>query len=302
MQIFDELKNDITVRDDTISRLESKLQVQDEVYAQQQQWPHPWPPNSHLYHTPSFTPFIPSPNHWFQENYHIPPHPVVQPPDYYSNLPAIVDQPSLHVYPPVESIIHDSSCFPHPVHDAIAATHPEKRLQDDHDHTPSNLHSSTFNVTDDSLHSEKRLQCDHAQPSDPFRPPTAQMENTTNDVSCPTIVQATAASPEKRLQVDSAHLLDQSPPTGSNIKDLSYLAPQLAPQATAASPEKRLQVDVQLISDPSRKKPRRGCRAGKKHRRNAIRKGYITAAQGSRGSQGRGRILMKTAAQGLRGP
>ena len=175
-------------------------------------------------------------------------------------------------------IIHDSSCFAQLDPDAIAASHLEKRLQDQ---PPPNSHLSPSNVTVDS-HSE----------------------NTTDDVSCPTrMAHATAASPEKRLQVDSAHLSDQSPPTGSDIKDLSYLTPQLAPQATAASPEKRLQVDVQLISDPSRKKPRRGCRAGKKHRRNAIRKGYITAAQGSRGSQGRGWIpIMKTAAQGSRGP
>ena len=155
------------------------------------------------------------------------------------------------------------------------------------------------------------------------------------------MAHVTAASPEKRLQVDSAHLSDQSPPMRSDMEDLSNLtqpdtaaqihlhddhaqssdhnlspptvmlestkndlscSAQLAPQATAASPERRLQVDTQLISDPSRKKPRRGCRAGKKHRRNAIRKGYITAAQGSRGSQGRGKNEMKTAAQGSRGP
>ena len=112
LQFFVELKNNINVRDDTISRLESKLQVQDKVHAQQQQWSHPWPPNPHLYHTPSFTPFFPTPNHWFQENYHFPPHSVVQPPDYYSSPPVMVDQPSVtpfHVYPPVESTIHQSS-------------------------------------------------------------------------------------------------------------------------------------------------------------------------------------------------
>ena len=77
-----------------------------------------------------------------------------------------------------------------------------------------------------------------------------------------------------------------------------------SPPVTASSSKKHSHDgNAQHISDPSYKKPRRGCRAGKKHRKNAMRKGYITAAQGSRGSHGRGRIPMKkTAAQGSRGP
>ena len=78
----------------------------------------------------------------------------------------------------------------------------------------------------------------------------------------------------------------------------------LGPPVIAASSKKHLyDGNAKHISDPSYKKPQRGCPAGKKHRKNAMRRGYITAAQGSRGSHGRGRIPMKkTAAQGSRGP
>ena len=78
----------------------------------------------------------------------------------------------------------------------------------------------------------------------------------------------------------------------------------MGPPVIAASSKKHLyDGNAKHISDPSYKKPQRGCPAGKKHRKNAMRRGYITAAQGSRGSHGRGRIPMKkTAAQGSRGP
>ena len=58
---LDELKNDIKVRNETILGLESKLQAQDEVHFQQQQWSYSWPPNPPLYYPPGFPPFFPTP-------------------------------------------------------------------------------------------------------------------------------------------------------------------------------------------------------------------------------------------------
>ena len=84
-----------------------------------------------------------------------------------------------------------------------------------------------------------------------------------------------------------------------NMKNDISCPAHLGPQATAAT--KKLHVGISQLISVSHQTRRD--RAGKRHRRNTKRKVYISAAQGSRGSQGRGRIpITKTAAQGSRGP
>ena len=145
LQLLDELKNDLKVRDEAIHGLESRLHARDGVYVQQQQWSYPWPPNP-CYHSPSFPPYYPTPNQWSQEYYPTSPHSVVQP-DHYLNSSVISDQSSVispQVYFPSESIIQDSSNLIQP--DAIADSHPEKRLRDDQ----TSPHLSSSNVIVDS--------------------------------------------------------------------------------------------------------------------------------------------------------
>ena len=127
---------------------------------------------------------------------------------------------------------------------ATAVPHPEERLQDDHPQVPLEPHLSLTAVNPMVAHSP--------------------MESTMKDLSCLTqLAHATAASPEKRLQINSVDLttlhpsltysekclhndhvqlpdLHLSPPTlMENMKNDSCPS-QLAPHATAASPEKRL--------------------------------------------------------------
>ena len=111
------------------------------------------------------------------------------------NPPVTVDQPVAPHFFPSESITYDLLCTAQPASHAIAVPHPEERLQDDRaqlDPTTSHPSLAFF---------EKRTHDDHIQ--SPDSSPPALIENMKND-SCPPQLapHATAASPEKRLQVE----------------------------------------------------------------------------------------------------
>ena len=146
---------------------------------------------------------------------------------------------------------------------------------------------------------EKHLQVESIQLSLPPPP----IESMISDTSCPPQPDAIAAHSERSLHDNYTRppgtKVFSSTTMLENMKNDISCPAHLGPQATAAT--KKLHVGIsQLISESHQT---RRDRAGKRHRRNTKRKVYISAAQGSRGSQGRGRIpITKTAAQGSRGP
>ena len=193
----------------------------------------------------------PSPNHRFQEYYPILPHsPVVQP-DYYTS-PSVISDQSLGISPqecsPLESIIHDSSCLTQP--DAIADSHPEKRLQDYQ--TPP--HSSPSNITVDSAvvtpGAFDELKAREEIPRDSINytmnPP---LEPSSHSLA------KTDSHPEKRSQDDHPPPNPHSSPSNVTVYSLhsentknDVSCPAQMAQATAASPKNCMQSDsVQLL-------------------------------------------------------
>ena len=366
LQLLDELQNDLKARDKTILGLQSRLQAQDEVYVQQHQWSYPWPPHPYLQHSPRFFPSYPTPNPWSQEHYPIPLHsPAVQP-YHHSNSSVIFDPTSgtPQVCSPSGSIIHDTSCSFQPVPDVIIDSHLERRKGNDQngrldssgglrDDQPPHL--SPSNATVDSARSQdihgQLPPVLHLSPltvtADSVIEETTSMTDFTNNLVTPDSCNETKV--QEVLHGSPNHLTENLPFESTHTVERMTNDPstptQLAP-TTAASPEKHMQikrVNITTFDSLPRKKPRRGCRAGKKHKKHktharrrsyerlehgtnkrlngAIKphggtqtaakarrgaKGTIdkkTAAQGSRGSHGRGRTSMtNTAAQGSRGP